>query len=141
MTDQGPITGGCLCGAMRYRASGEPITSRACWCRDCQYIAAGSATLNVMFRADEVTIEGEPADFVSVAESGNRMHRRFCPACGVHLFSAGEARPDLVIVRIGTLDDPDRIAPVASIWTRSAPRWACIDQRLPMFEGPTPPVG
>jgi hypothetical protein len=135
MTEPHPITGGCLCGAVRYRASGASITSRACWCRDCQYFAAGGATLNVMFRADEVRVEGELTDYVS-----NRMHRRFCPACGVHVFSAGEARPDLVIVRIGTLDDPDQIAPVSSIWTASAPTWACIDARLPMFEGPPPPV-
>jgi hypothetical protein len=134
------ITGGCLCGAVRYTASAEPITSRACWCRVCQYFAAGNATLNVMFRSQAVTIEGDLTDFSSLAESGNRMHRRFCPTCGVHLFSAGEARPDLIIVRTGTLDDPGSITPVASIWTKQAPSWACIDQRLPMFEGPPPPM-
>ena len=76
----------------------------------------------------------------SVADSGNVMHRHFCPQCGTHLFSASEARPHLIIVRNGTLDDTTLARPDATIWTRSAPDWAWIDEALPRHEGQPPPV-
>lgn len=73
------ITGHCLCGAVRYRVGAVPLASRSCWCRLCQYIGAGNATVNVCLPSNAVTIDGELHDFRSVADSGNIMHRRFCP--------------------------------------------------------------
>ncbi len=135
------ITGGCLCGAVRYRVAAQPITTRTCWCRLCQYIGAGTATVNVCFPSDAVAVTGEIKDYCSVADSGNVMHRRFCPACGTHLFSAAEARPHLVYVRAGTLDDPEIARPEVTIWTSRAPSWACIDDGIPRLEGQAPPAG
>lgn len=135
------IEGGCLCGAVRYKANAEPLVVRACWCRLCQYIAAGNATINFAFPSDAVTITGELSDYESTAESGRHMHRRFCPACGVHLFSEAEERPHLIIIRAGTLDDPSIAVPSGNIWTSKAPEWAYIDPHLPQFEGQPPPVG
>ncbi|MFO7277439.1 MAG: GFA family protein [Pseudomonadota bacterium] len=134
------ITGGCLCRAVRYRITAEPITARVCWCRLCQYIGAGSATVNVCFPSDAITIEGELRDYRSVADSGNVMHRRFCPSCGTHLFSEAESRPHLIFVRAGTLDDPEIARPAMTIWTSAAPSWACIDPQLPALEGQPPPA-
>jgi len=135
------ITGGCLCKAVRYEISGVPITTRVCWCRLCQYMAAGNATVNVTFPRDAIKISGETRDFPSVADSGNQMHRRFCPVCGTHLFSEAEARPHLIIVRAGTLDDPEIAKPETTIWTSEAPSWACISDSIPSTEGqPPPPV-
>ena len=134
------ITGGCLCGAVRYRINAEPITTRTCWCRLCQYLGAGSATVNTAFPSDAVTIEGELRDFRSIADSGNVMHRRFCPVCGTQVFSAAEARPHLVFVRAGTLDTPDIAAPAVTIWTAQAPSWASIDERIPRLDGQAPPA-
>lgn len=134
------ITGGCLCGAVRYASASAPIITRTCWCRLCQYIGAGSGTVNACFAVEGFTIQGETHDFQSVADSGNAMHRRFCPHCGVHLFSTGEARPHLIFVRAGTLDDPELARPSVTIWTGQAPSWACIDAALPRVEGqPAPP--
>jgi hypothetical protein len=135
------ITGGCLCKSVRYRITAEPIITRTCWCRLCQYLAAGNATVNVVFPLGAVGIEGELQDYRSVADSGNVMHRRFCGRCGTPMFSAAEARPDLIFVRAGTLDDADAAKPAMTIWTSRAPRWACIDEALPRFDGQPPPVG
>ncbi|MBL8580572.1 MAG: GFA family protein [Mesorhizobium sp.] len=134
------ITGGCLCGRVRYESKVAPIIARLCWCRVCQYIAAGNAAVSACFRTEHFEVSGEPKDFESVADSGNRMHRRFCPECGVHLFSEAESRPHLIFVRVGTLDDPGVAPPAATIWTASAPAWACIDSTLPAYEGQPPPV-
>jgi len=134
------FTGGCLCRQVRFTITAEPIAMRLCWCRDCQYFAAGSATVNVVFPSESVTVTGELSDYQSVAESGNRMHRRFCPNCGTPVFSAAESRPHLLIVRNGALDDTALLKPSATIWTSSAPEWAWIDESLPMHAGQPPPI-
>jgi hypothetical protein len=96
--------------------------------------------VNTCFRTATFTVTGETTDFLSISDSGNRMHRRFCPACGTPLFSAAEARPHLVFVRAGTFDDPNLAQPAMTIWTASAPGWATIDEELPHVEGQPPPA-
>lgn len=135
------ITGGCLCGSVRYTATAPPLVTRVCWCRLCQYLGAGSGTVNVCFPADQFWVEGPTTDYVCTADSGNEMHRRFCPECGTPLFSAAASRPHLVFVRAGTLDDPNLAEPAMTIWTSQAPVWACINDDLPAFDGQPPPAG
>jgi len=139
------ITGGCLCKAVRFRISAQPIAMRLCWCRLCQYLASGNATVNVVFPSDSIeitsAIEGAPRDYRSIADSGNVMHRHFCPLCGTHLFSAAESRPHLIIVRNGALDDTALAHPSTTIWTSQAPEWAWIDETLPRHVGQPPPIG
>ncbi|QIK79321.1 GFA family protein [Sphingomonas piscis] len=134
------ITGGCLCGAVRYEVTAEPLAARTCWCRLCQYLGGGTATANVAFPSDAVTITGELADYESVADSGNVMHRGFCPKCGTPVTSAAEARPHLIFLRGGTLDDTSIAAPQATIWTSQAPAWACIDETIPSHPAQVPPA-
>ena len=135
-----PITGGCRCGAVRYAVTADPIATRVCWCRDCQYFAAGSATINVIFPTQAVTVTGPLRDYVSQADSGNQMTRGFCERCGTPVTSAANARPHLTILRAGTLDDPELARPAMTIWTESAPSWACIDTTLPGNPRQPPPV-
>ena len=135
-----PVTGGCLCGAVRFQFPAAPIAARACWCRVCQYLAAGNASVNAMFRTEGLTVTGELGDYVCQADSGNTMRRRFCRACGTQIFSESVARPDIVVVRVGTLDDREAMRPSSYIWTASAPSWAVIDASLPSCEGQPGPV-
>src|SRR5687768_3763524 len=123
------LTGGCLCGSIRYRLAGEPVVSRICWCRDCQRISS-NGTVNAIFPTASIEIEGNPSDYTSEADSGNQVRRRFCPQCGSHLFADNTGRAGLTVVRLGTLDDPSSILPVANIWSSSAPTWACLDPQL-----------
>ncbi len=135
------VTGGCLCGSVRYRIMAAPMVTRLCWCRVCQYLAAGNATVNACFPSSSLTVEGQLTDFTLTADSGNIMHRRFCGRCGTQMFSEAESRPHLVFVRAGTLDDPEVISPAMTIWTSAAPSWACIDERIPRVDRQPPPVG
>lgn len=134
------ITGGCMCRAVRYQVAAEPMATRVCWCRDCQYLAAGSATVNLVFAASAVAVTGPLRDFESIADSGNRMHRQFCERCGTPVTSSSEARPHLIILRAGTLDDPELARPSLTIWTDSAPSWACINETLPSTPRQPPPA-
>ena len=125
------ITGGCLCGAVRYSIEAEPKFIRHCWCRDCQYIGAGAGTVNVFFATEAVKVEGALADYASPAASGNLMHRRYCPSCGTPVFTQTEARLHFIGVRAGTFDDPELAKPQMAIWTSSAPSWAAFETGHP----------
>jgi hypothetical protein len=129
------ISGGCLCGAVRFSIEADaPLGVRQCWCRVCQYLGAGSGTVNAVFPKEAVTVSGPLTDYVRTADSGSVMHRRFCARCGTPVFSEAEPRPNQIIVRVGTLDEPDRARPAAIIWTKSAPKWASFDPDLPQGE-------
>jgi hypothetical protein len=131
--------GHCLCGAVSFRLAAEPITTRVCWCQDCQHLAA-NGTVNALVATDALEISGELSEFISTADSGNKISRRFCPRCGSHLFGNSSARPQFTVVRAGNLDDPSSVRPVMNIWASSAPQWACIDAALERVEKqPLPP--
>lgn len=134
------ITGGCLCGAVRYESTAEPLAVRTCWCRLCQYLGGGSATVNVCFLSEGITFTGTLADHVNIADSGNVMHRGFCPTCGTPMTSIAKSRPHLIFVRAGTLHDTSIAGPQATIWTSAAPDWACIDESIPSHPQQVPPV-
>jgi hypothetical protein len=87
--------------------------------------------VNAVFDAAAVAIEGTLSTFVSQADSGNTMTRGFCSACGTPVTSASQARPHLLILRVGTFDDPAIVKPAMNIWTSSAPHWAHLDPELP----------
>jgi hypothetical protein len=134
------IAGGCLCRAVRYEIKADaPLGARYCWCRVCQYLGAGTGAVSTVFRAEDVAVSGPLADYMCQADSGSTMHRRFCAQCGTPVFSAADERPDVILVRAGTLDDPNLAKPAATIWTKSAPAWACFDPNLPQVEGQPPP--
>jgi hypothetical protein len=134
------ITGGCVCGRVRYRIDAKPAVTRICWCRACQFTGGGSATVNAIFKTQDVEIDGELVDYVSVAASGNTMHRRFCPSCGTPVTIQSDARPNYLGVRVGTMDDPSAVKPDMTIWTSEAPAWAIFDDTIPSYDqGPPPP--
>lgn len=141
MSDAVAMTGGCLCGAVRYTLTAMPIAARQCWCRLCQYLGAGTATANLIVPSDRLDLSGPMTDYASTADSGTAMHRHFCPTCGTPIGGYAESRRHLYVLRIGTLDDPDAFPPSMTIWTDTAPHWAVIDPNLPMIGGqPAPPA-
>lgn len=90
------ITGGCLCQAVRYRITAEPLATRICWCRVCQYLSSGNGSVNLRFARSAVSVEGRVREYQSIADSGNRMRRSFCPTCGTPMFSESDALPGFV---------------------------------------------
>lgn len=127
-----PHTGQCFCGQVLFTIEADPIGARSCWCRDCQYIASGSATNNVLFPEEAVAFSGGITTITKTADSGNTVERGFCPKCGSQMYSRTiEPKGAPIRIRAGTLDDPELMAPQALIWTDSAPSWAALDPRLP----------
>ena len=125
--------GGCTCRAVRYRMQGEPLIVHCCHCRWCQRETGASFALNALIEADRVTmIEGEPevVDTPSASGIGQRISR--CPRCRIALWSNYGGSGDKVrFVRVGTLDDPDRLPPDIHIYTASKQPWVVLDPRVP----------
>src|ERR1700760_1898239 len=117
-------TGHCLCGAVHFTITAEPVACRACWCRDCQHLAA-NGTVNILVPTEALEVSGALSGFTKIADSGNEVVRQFCPGCGSQLFVRNAGRPHLTVVRVGNLDDPSSVRPSGNIWTTSAPAWGC----------------
>lgn len=132
-------TGRCLCGAVSFTLTTEPLATRICWCRDCQHLAA-NGTVNLLVPAEGLSISGVLSEYTKTADSGNHITRQFCTSCGTHLFAKTSARPQFRVIRAGNLDEPSSIQPNMNIWTASAPTWACLDSSLECVEQqPQPP--
>ncbi len=128
-----PLTGGCLCGTVRYECSPEPLMAGNCHCRDCQR-ATGGAYASVFFvprRAVKIT--GEVKYYDSIGESGNLVSRGFCPTCGSRLFGKPAVLPEAISIMAGSLDDPSSHRPAMDIYTASAQPWDYLNPELPKF--------
>ena len=129
------VTGGCLCGSIRFEIDARPVGGGFCYCRDCQYTSGGLAGAVLVFpRAAHRLRRGTPNTYWSVSEEGTRVGRSFCPACGTHLSAINPRHPEIIPIRVGVLDDPGVFRPGANLWLRSAQPWHQIDRVLACFE-------
>lgn len=130
MTDE-TATGGCLCGAVRYRVSGPPESLSHCHCVSCRR-AAGSPSLAwaIFPEANVEMLSGEITEF----ESSPGVKRGFCARCGTSMTYARANRPGLFDVTTATLDDPEAFAPLLEIWTEERLSWVTPNPSVPQFD-------
>ncbi len=128
-----PLEGGCTCGAVRYRMTGGPLFVHCCHCRWCQRETGAAFALNAMIEADRVVLlRGAPEMVATPSESGRGQKITRCPACRVALWSNYAGAGDAVrFVRVGTLDQPDRLPPDIHIYTASKQPWVVIPPGVP----------
>ena len=122
------MTGGCLCGQVRYTVTSEPVRSYVCHCRDCQHSTGSSFAPGMSFPAASLHLQGELTTFDVVGGSGQTVHRNFCPKCGSWV--TGGSNPDFISVLVGTLDDPTAFEPdfeqfcdLGQPWVQSGGEW------------------
>jgi hypothetical protein len=132
-TDPESLVGGCDCRNLRYRLESRPLFVHCCHCRWCQRETGASFALNAVIESDRVTLlAGEPeiVDTPSASGKGQRIAR--CPKCRIAVWSnyAG-AGTHVRFVRVGTLDDPDRLPPDIHIFTASKQPWVILPPGIP----------
>ena len=128
------ITGGCLCGALRYRAAGEPKLQGLCHCRNCQRLSGGGHIGWLCFGEDAVTVEGATRAYATTGGSGATATRYSCPTCHSIVFGRAEVMPGLINLYAGSLDDTSQFKPQMAIFTRSRPAWDDSSRDLRCFE-------
>ncbi|WP_420397691.1 GFA family protein [Nioella sp.] len=132
MADNG--NAGCLCGAIRLRVEGTPITVMQCHCSDCQKSSGGGPVLIALMRRGDVTLHGgKPEGYSVTGASGGDVRRCFCPRCGTPIYSELGKYPQLLALKAGIWDEDPDLSADCAIWTASAPDWHVIPDDIPGF--------
>lgn len=129
----GNYTGGCACGAIRYDVAAEPVMAFHCQCTSCQKATGAGHASALAFPRAAAKITGSPKFHETPADSGNSARRGFCTNCGSLVLGGSSGRPDMLVVFVGSLDDPGRFAPQAVVFHAHAQPWDVIDPALPTF--------
>ena len=131
-----PLTGGCLCGAIRYTISAQLTELRACHCTHCQKASGAGGSVNAAVPSSAFTLtQGTPKRYAGTADSGRTLYRYFCGDCGSPIYSQRATTPETMTVRAGTLDDSSGLKISTNIWTRSARSWDTIDPATKQHPG------
>lgn len=128
-----PLFGGCDCRAVRYRMESRPLFVHCCHCRWCQRESGASFALNAMIETDRVSLlAGEPELVDTPSESGRGQRVARCHRCRIAIWS-NYAGAGLAVrfVRVGTLDEPDRLPPDIHIFTASKQSWVVLPSGTP----------
>ncbi|MCE2484300.1 MAG: GFA family protein [Desulfurellaceae bacterium] len=123
-----PFSGGCLCGAIRYECSTEPIMVANCHCRDCQRASGSAFATNLVVPVESVSLsKASPTYHDTLADRGHTMSRGFCPTCGARLMLKNSAYPDILVIHASSLADPSWVRVGMDIYTASAQPWDFLD--------------
>ena len=132
---QTKLTGGCLCGAVRYECSHDPGPIVVCHCLDCRKAGGAGAAYIMRVPVESVVLrQGQPGSYAKRADSGNLITRYFCTECGSQLYSQREDLPQYTALRVGSLDDAAPLEIGMHIWTSSALPWMPMDEPVPRHE-------
>jgi hypothetical protein len=113
--------GGCLCGAVRYRATGPALRALVCHCRFCQKMTGSTSYAEAMFPINAVEFDGRLGIYTHTSDtSGKAVYLHFCPTCATTVTLTFERWPEYRAMSRGTFDDPDWVSIDAHIWTKSA---------------------
>jgi hypothetical protein len=114
------IQGGCLCGAIRYRALGPPRIACLCHCADCRKACGAQSVAWVTFPHERFSfIQGEPVRF----RSSPPVERTFCGRCGTPLTYQSEERAHEIDITTGSLDDPEAFPPRKEVFVEQKLSW------------------
>jgi len=127
-----PYTGGCACGAIRYRCTAEPVFSGNCHCRDCQHHTGSAYAAEIGVPENAVELTAGEATFYSVkSDSGTTLRRGFCGSCGAPVLILTER--GWTVISTGSLDTPEAFEPQMDVFTSSAHSWDYMNPNLPKF--------
>jgi hypothetical protein len=126
--------GGCLCGALRYEAAGEPLYAGHCYCADCRKASGAGFVPFMGFASSALRVSGQTRTFKTKSARGTDAVRNFCPACGSLVFGGELGKDTEFTIYAGSLDDPSFFRPTIGIFSRGCPAWAVIPPQLTMYE-------
>jgi len=133
------FSGGCLCGAVRYKCNAEPMIAGHCHCDDCRKTSGTGHGSHLGVPQLALDVTGELRFYGAPTDSGNTVSRGFCPTCGSAIYSTNSGMAGMVFIRASSLDDPEVFKPQVVVYTKRAASWDKMDPSLPSFEAMPPP--
>jgi hypothetical protein len=127
--------GRCMCGAVRFTTSGNPLNVRICHCRKCQRALSSPFFARALFDQNEVVIDGPIAAHLSSAA----LERVFCKVCGTRLF-ARRTNGTYIGVSVAAMDDRNAFVPTEHIWVSEKLHWLNLNDGLPQYPERSPTV-
>lgn len=127
------ISGGCYCRNIRYEINSEPETSFQCHCRECQYITGGNPNIVMVFPKNSFSYTSGKISKFSRKDLDAPVVRHFCNKCGTAIGTESPSRPDSMIVKVGTLDEPRNFESKAAIFTCDLQPYHHLPNELPSF--------
>jgi hypothetical protein len=129
-----PLTGGCLCGGVRFAIDAPLLSASYCHCKRCQRRTGCGASAQAYPPRGAVTIVAGQDLLTEYRPEGGGFTKVFCSVCGGHVFSHNPDDRDEISVRLGAFDGDPGIRPQRRQWTESAAAWEPIpDDGLPRF--------
>ncbi|HEY8518425.1 MAG TPA: GFA family protein [Candidatus Binatia bacterium] len=129
------LTGRCYCGAVRYKATGDPVMKGQCHCRECQYISGGHPNVVVgMLESGFSYVQGTPKQFKR-SDLSDPVTREFCGECGTHLLTRSPRLAGVCLIKVGTLDDPSVFdSPQMVIFLKDKQKFHHVPEGVPTFD-------
>ena len=129
------FSGKCLCGKISFKCYVEPKTIFNCHCEDCRRATGSVFGTNLFVQEDQLKISGEFSSYSHTSDSGSTMTKHFCSNCGSLLFGRNSAKPNVISVRAGTLDQLNLIKPDVNVFMKSKVPSTSIDDSLKQATG------
>ena len=126
------IKGCCHCGAVKYESSGKILRFINCHCPDCRKASGSTFGSVLVVESGGFKIVAGEKNLV-LYQSSPGKDRCFCKTCGSHVFARMQSRPEIIIIRAGSLDDDPGLLPQAHIWVSAKAPWDEIHDNLPQY--------
>jgi len=128
------LTGNCLCGQVSFQAEGDIAMQGNCHCTDCQQVSGSPFATLVFMDNDCVKVTGEMKSFEHTVDSGNKLTKEFCSNCGSQMFTSNAARPNMLGMRAGSINEKEHIKPQFNVYASSKLECTVLDPNIPAFD-------
>ena len=133
------IEGGCRCGAVRYKLALDALPpTYACHCLDCQTWSGSAFSQQTFVAAAALAVTGALVVYKFTTPSGHTSTQRMCGVCHARIYNTNSARPNVAVVRAGTLNRSNELRVVAHIWVKQKQPWLTLEDGVPTWPEAAP---
>ena len=129
------FSGSCLCGSVQYKSTSDPLVIQNCHCDQCRKATGSVFLTNVFIKEESFNLSGETNNFIHLSDAGSEMTKFFCPKCGSQIYGKNSARPGMVTIRAGSVNEKEIIKPIRNLFIKSKVPSTPLDQTLEACDG------
>ena len=134
MKNNQSLTGGCICGQVKYQITDKPLFTQACHCKDCKVLTGSSYVVNSSILENTLIVEGEVSSTELKAGSGASCKTYFCTKCGAYVYADYDSAIKRLTLRTKTLNNSEKFPPQVHIFTKDKDPWLKLSKDVICFE-------